>query len=171
MKQNKKLKTLGLSAGILLFSISLLQAQEKADGLIVHLVDEAKEKGIAFEEIQRISFSEGEMVVKKNEDTKEVVFTFDSISKLTFGEFEIVDDQNGISTIPKIDLSVYITNTNEVVVRSEVGIEQLMLFGIEGKLLNKTTATRLYIGSLPSGVYLLQIKTEQGVVSKKIIKK
>jgi len=48
---------------------------------------------------------------------------------------------------------------------------QASLFDVNGKLINQTTNKEMNVESLPNGIYLLEIETLQGKVSKKIIKR
>ncbi|WP_313026664.1 leucine-rich repeat domain-containing protein [Soonwooa sp.] len=49
-------------------------------------------------------------------------------------------------------------------------IEKVLIYDLSGKQVMSTTATRINVSRLPSGVYMLNIKTENGIKNLKFIK-
>ncbi|GHT71000.1 hypothetical protein AGMMS50239_39920 [Bacteroidia bacterium] len=52
----------------------------------------------------------------------------------------------------------------------ELRIQQVSFFDITGIHLFSTQQTTLDVSHLPAGIYFVQIKTEKGMVAKKIVK-
>jgi hypothetical protein len=150
---------------ILLLSINAAYSQ---DALIIHKADGSSKGNYALDKIQRITFSDDDLSVKPF-DGDVAVYAFDDVAKLTFGDIEIVDVVNPPATA--LDVVVYVTREGEIVIESPVAVQSVTLFNIDGKVLRVTTETTINASSLTTGVYILQIKTVQGVVAKKIIKK
>jgi hypothetical protein len=154
----------------LLLAINAAYAQE---ALIVHKTDRTSTKTV-LDDIQRITFSGNDMSVKPF-DGNATDYTLGNISKITFGDIEITD----VVTPPPaigLDVIVYVTPAGEIVVESPVAIQSLALFNIDGKILRVAKIETQCVASLPAsdlptGIYILQIKTQQGIVTKKIIKK
>lgn len=72
---------------------------------------------------------------------------------------------------PKSTLSVYPTLAKDIVnIKTNDKIEKVQLFDISGKLISTTKSNSINVSSLSSGVYIINIKTDKEVVSKKIIK-
>jgi len=175
-----QLKTIGLTTALAM-SLSYAQA---AEALFVHPADGSSAASSALDNIQRITFSDGDMSVKPFGGDADV-YILDNIAKITFGNIEITDVTNLPAT--GLDVVVYVTPAGGIVVESPEAIQMLTLFNVDGKILRSVAAatatvethgraslqlqTTLDASTLPTGVYLLQIKTQQGVVTKKIIKK
>ena len=71
----------------------------------------------------------------------------------------------------KSKVSVYPTVAKDVVnVESTAKIQKVELFDFTGKLISTTKANTVNVSSLPSGVYIVNITTAEGVTSKKIVK-
>jgi len=172
-----RLKTVGLT--IIALAISLFNAQA-AEALFVHLADGSSVPNSALDNIQRITFSNGNMFVKSFDGNSDINAYLDNIAKITFGDIEITDDVTA-PRAPGLDVVVYITPAGGIVVESPEAVQSLTLFNVDGKILRVATAvetghalslqTTLDASTLPTGIYLLQIKTQQGIVTKKIIKK
>ena len=165
---------LGILHVLLLLSISAAHSQ---DALMVHSRDVACRVSTAsLDNIQRITFSDNDLSIKPFSGDI-TVYALDDIAKITFG-----DAGTGVTTLPTIglDVVVYVTPAGEIVVESPVAVQLLTLFNVDGKMLRVAAVetrhatslqTTLNASTLPAGIYLLQIKTQQGVVAKKIIKK
>ena len=60
----------------------------------------------------------------------------------------------------------------EIINESNATIQNLQLYSIKGQLLNTFTDKKLIdIGSLSSGVYILQIETRNNKINKRLIKR
>jgi len=159
--QKKKLKTFGLT--IIAFALMLPVAQA-ADALLVHPTNGVAAK-FELNNVQCITFANGKMLVKLfNSDA--TTFTVESISKISFENTNVAINRSVITP----DVVVYITPEGKVAVESQADVKFLTLFSTEGRVLQKTASSTMYIGSLTANVYLLQIETTQGLVVKKIIK-
>jgi len=165
-----KLKTFGLATIALAMSLSYAQA---ADALFVHPADGSSAGISALDNVQRITFSGGDMSVKPFSGDVDL-YSLDYIAKITFGDIEITD----VTTMPisGFDVVVYVTPAGEIVVESPVAIQSLTLFNVDGKILRVAVVetqciASLPVSTLPTGIYLLQIKTQQSIITKKIIKK
>ena len=159
------------------FAMSLSYAQAD-DALRVHCRDAMHcVSTTALDNIQRITFSSSDMSIKPFSGDVDV-YVLDNIAKLTFGDIEITD----VTTLPAtgLDVVVYITPAGEIIVESPVAVQSLTLFNVGGKILRVRTVetrhatslqTTLNTSTLSTGVYLLRIETQQGIITKKIIKK
>lgn len=68
----------------------------------------------------------------------------------------------------KSTLSVYPTLAKDIVnIKTNDKIEKVQLFDISGKLISTTKSNSINVSSLSSGVYIINIKTDKEVVSKK----
>lgn len=78
-----------------------------------------------------------------------------------------VDDFNSFS-----DFSIYPNPANDLIsIKSEETIESLEVLSLEGRKIKSTNASTIDVSNLTNGMYLLQVKTEDGKIgSKKIIK-
>ncbi|MDR0232627.1 MAG: T9SS type A sorting domain-containing protein [Dysgonamonadaceae bacterium] len=165
-----KLKTLGLTTILLVLSLFSVQAD---DALIVYINDLGPVNS-KLDNVQRITFSDDQLSIKLF-DSNATNYSIDNITKITFGDV----DFTGISNLPKadnnLDVLIYSTSAGEIVVESSSSIQSLTLFSIDGKMLQavKPHATSLHetinVSSFMSGVYLVQVKTQQGVIVKKVI--
>jgi hypothetical protein len=83
---------------------------------------------------------------------------------------------NSITTDSSPNIQVYPNPTFSVITISNLGISEhtVTLFTVEGKkILGKTSTENelsLNLGSLASGIYILEIKNESGIVKRKILK-
>ena len=160
--QKKKLKTFGLT--LIAFALTLSAAQA-ANALLVHPANGGAAAKFDLNNVQRITFSNGEMLVKPF-GSNAAVFVIENISKISFEEMDVAINRPVITP----EVIVYISPAGEVVVKSEAGVKSLTLFSTEGRILQKTDSSTMFIGSLTANVYLLQIETTKGIVVKKIIK-
>jgi len=168
---NFKLFSFGLFQAMLLLSISTAHSQ---NFLIVHKADGTAAKGIALNDVQRLSFSDGNLFVKTS-DGNSAVYALDNLARLRFEDVLPTDVNDPLTN--RIDVVVYANQAGEVVIESPVAIQSLALLGVDGKML-RTVETRhatslqttLNVSSLPTGVYLIRIETLQGTVVKKMIK-
>jgi hypothetical protein len=132
------------------------------------------------EEIRRITFADGKLLVLTTDETGiPQEHTLQEIRKITFGEHvrtigdgeETALSENGADEQAVV---AYITPAGELVVTSEAEMLSLTLYDMSGKMLTHVspngTAATLSLSEAPAGVYLLQIITQQGATVKKIIK-
>lgn len=90
------------------------------------------------------------------------------IDNITIAPFHIVD----IDHVSQIDISLYPNPTTGVVsIECEDAVQNIILLDISGRKLLKTTAKTVDLTTLPKGVYLLSITTENGHTVKKVIKR
>ncbi|MDR2836949.1 MAG: T9SS type A sorting domain-containing protein [Bacteroidales bacterium] len=123
---------------------------------------------IPLSDIQRITLSEStyEMTVKTN-NGNESDYDCNNISKIVFITTTGIESEK-----TALDLIVYVNVNNEIIVETEHEILALTVIDINGRELTKVTKRKqIDANSLKPGMYLLQIKTEKGNVSKKFIKK
>ena len=114
-------------------------------------------------EIQRITFNDGNMLLKTISTT--TTYPLNSIASITF--FEKV----GITENPKvIDVNVYVNHYGEIVVNSQYQINQLTVFDLAGRQVALSTQSKINVSFLNTGIYILQVVTEKGIVIKKIMK-
>jgi hypothetical protein len=73
--------------------------------------------------------------------------------------------------VTKSEVSVYPTIAKDIVnVKSTAKIQKVDVIDITGKLVSTTKADKVDVSSLSAGVYLVNITTEEGVTTKKIVK-
>ena len=171
MRKNVRFLGFYLLHALLLLSINTAHSQSH---LTMHKVDGSAAEGVKLDNIERLSFSGGNLSVKTS-DGNSAVYALDNVAKLRF-ENVIPTDVNN-STSNRIDVVVYANQAGEVVVESPVAIQSLALLGVDGKMLRivetrhaTSLQTTLNVSSLPTGVYLIRIETLQGTVVKKMIK-
>jgi len=153
----------------LLLAINAANAQE---ALIVNKTNGSSAESAVLDNIQRLSFSSSNVSVKMV-DGHTAVYALDDVSKITFGDVIISDVTNPPAT--GLDVVVYVTPAGEIVVESPVAIQSLTLFNVDGKMLRSVSVVEtghvpsLHASTLPTGIYLLQIKTPKGIITKKLI--
>ncbi len=161
----KRFQSLALLPVAFVIAMQAVNAQE---ALHVHKTENFSIESAQLENIRHLTFVEDQLLVT-HFDGKSSIHELDEVTKLTFGESfpsEVITP-----TAPDLEVVVYISQTNEIVVESAAAIQSLALFNVDGKILQTTTPTTISASSLPAGVYLLQIITEQGTIVKKVIKK
>jgi len=163
MKHNK-LKSYALLLIALVLPAFSMQA---FDGLKIHLTSGTSEQ-IELDKIQRITFDNMAMSVK-TDDGLTTMFIFEDFLKITFEKMGDQDPNFNNPVMCDSDLFVFL-HSGELVAVSNTEIHSMILFSIEGRIIQKTNADRMYVGTLPASVYLLQINTEQGSFMRKIIK-
>jgi M6 family metalloprotease-like protein len=60
---------------------------------------------------------------------------------------------------------------DKITVISNATVRKLTLYNMAGKQIAKSSRNQIYLGTLPAGMYILQVKTERTKTSHKIIKK
>jgi len=143
----------------ILLSFAVVQGQNM---LVINLSDKPSEK-IPFSEIQKITFDADNMVLKTASETKS--YLLDNIASITFLDDVGVKGVTGVT-----DVKVYVNGYGEIVVDSPHQITRLTVFDLTGREVAISSQNKMNVNNLPSGLYILQVATEQGVVSKKFIK-
>ena len=144
------------------FSIATVKGQ---DNLIINLADD-NSVTIAIDNIERITFNADSIFLKKSNGTKNSYF-LDDITSITF----LDDEPTTIKDMTKnIELNVYVNASGEIIVESPAEIRKLTVFDLNGREVATTTHSKLNANSLSTGMYLLNVETVQGVVTKKFIK-
>jgi hypothetical protein len=148
---------------------------EVADGeaLIVHTNDGSPVDTTLLSDIQQISFLDETMSIETLNGDK--VFALENIAKFLFANVGTTGIGNP-SAQRSLDVLVYIAFNGDVMVESPVAIKSLTLFSIDGKMISQQHYNGVetqYVASLQNnaaGVYLLRAETEQGTVTKKVVK-
>ncbi len=139
-----------------------------AEALVLHFSNGSEQSNL-LDNIQRITFSSDDLVLKTT-DNNTNNYVIDNLRKITFGN----ETPSAIANPPKPDnrseVQVYITQGGEVVVKSSEPIKALTLFNTSGVILQETTRASFSISGLPAGIYILQVKTTNGTITKKFIK-
>jgi hypothetical protein len=154
MKRKKLLTILAI-----LFCFATTQGQNE---FVINLIDNTTVK-TSFSDIQKITFYTDEMLLKTNSD--ENGYLLDNIASITFLE------EVGIKEVKEaIDVNVFITSSGEIVVESSHQINKLTVFDLAGREVTISLQNKMNINFLPAGLYILQVATDKGLVSKKFIK-
>ncbi|MDR0873069.1 MAG: T9SS type A sorting domain-containing protein [Prevotellaceae bacterium] len=123
---------------------------------------------LAQNNIRCITFSDNDMVFKTFDGT-ETVYSLDNVEKLVFDILDIPTNTPAVNA----DINIY-TADGAVVVQCAGSVKSLTLLNINGKVVEKRRDTSLpasiNVSALPAGIYLLQIETADGIITKKIIK-
>ena len=164
--QKKKLKTFRLTIMAFALSLFAVQAQQVVDVMSVYPATGGTPAVYILDNIQKLLFTTGELSVKPI-DNSATLYAFGNVSKVTFSKTSGVP--NSLTTIGA-DVSVNWPEPGVLAVQSCAALKSLTLLSIDGKILQKTTSSTMFVGSLPASVYLLQIETAQAKVVKKIIK-
>lgn len=156
----QRLKKFSLALGAFALSASVVQASET---MIIHgNVDQSHK----LETIRCITIKDGSLLLKTSESETEL--TLSSIKKISFSN----DDPNGILQpgATDTDIVVYVNSENEVMVKTPLNVLSLTVYDLSGRSLLRSTETMVNIKSLPDGIFMMQIATTEGSVTKKIIK-
>ena len=154
MKKNVLLTFLAI-----LFSFAIAKGQ---DNLVINLVDNSSVI-VAFSNIKRITFNNDNLLLIATTATTSL--PLDNIASITF------IDGVGIKEFAEtIDVHVFVNAAGEVVVETPHQIHQLTVFDLTGRQIATTTQSKLNVNFLSTGIYILQIATDKGLVSKKFIK-
>jgi len=148
-----------LSAFCFLLSPFMTQAQNT---LVINLNGNPSEK-IPFSNIQKITFDAENMLLKTNTGTNS--YPFDNIKSITFLDDVGVKEVEGVTGV-----NVYVNSLGEIVVESPHPITQLTVFDITGKQVAWSTQNKMNVNYFNTGIYILQVVTEKGVVNKKFMK-
>ena len=156
MKKNKNFITLL----VIIFSVATLKGQ---DNMVINLVDHSSIT-TAFGNIQRITFGNNDLLLK-TKDGAVNSYLLNNIASITFLE------GTGIENFTEtIDVTIFINASGEMVVESPYQINRLTVFDLAGRQVAISAQSNLNVNSLNTGVYILQVATDKGTVSKKFIK-
>ena len=155
-------KLLSATAGLLL-SVAMAQADE---ALIIHFANGASQKN-ELATVRYINFVNNQMVVTPRNGTA-FYFVLEELQKLTFGE--VAPTNINAPTANNIDLSIHITSQGEVLISGETQVISLAVFDINGRRLLTSNTNQLNVSTLSAGVYLLNVETTQGFITKKFIR-
>ncbi len=89
------------------------------------------------------------------------VYDFESLLSIT----EVLSTQDGVLLYPNPSSDVVNIKLN-----NPEGFEKALLYSLEGRVIQFTKSTTIDISSLASGVYIIEIYSDKGIVSKKLIK-
>jgi hypothetical protein len=64
----------------------------------------------------------------------------------------------------------FVNSSGEIIVKSPHQIHTLTVFDITGRKVAENTQSTLNVNFLNTGIYILQVATDKGLVSKKFIK-
>ena len=142
-------------------SIATVKGQ---DNMVINLADD-NSVTIAIDSIDCITFNADRMILKNSAGT-ENSYSFDDIVSITF-----IDEPMTIKDMTKnIELNVYINSYGEIIAESSAEIRKLTVFDLNGREVASTNQSKLNASFLSTGMYLLNVETNQGVVAKKFIK-
>jgi len=143
----------------MLFSFAIVQGQNM---LVINLNGNPSEK-IPFSNIQKITFDADNMLLKTAYGTNR--YLLDNIASITFL------NETGIKDFTeKIEVNIFINASGEIVVESPHQINQLVVFDLTGRQVALSTQNKMNVNHLNTEIYILQVVTEKGIVSKKFIK-
>ena len=144
----------------ILFSFAIAQSQ---NNLVINLVDNSSVT-VALDNVQRITFN-GDNLLLKNKTGTENSYLLDNIASITF------IDGVGIKQFPEtIDVHIFVNSSGKIVVETPHQINRLTVFDFTGRLITTGTQSKLNVNFLNTGIYILQVATDKGLVSKKFIK-
>jgi len=142
------------------------------DTLYIHKKNGSPTEKIPLSDIL-LSFSSGNMIVETLGGGK-VTYAINDIAKILFKDAGTTGIHN--PSAPNFDVLVRVTPAGDVVVECSVAIKSLTLFSADGKMISQQrcegveTQCIVSLQNNAAGVYLLQVKTERGVVVKKVVK-
>jgi len=145
----------------ILFSFVIAKGQ---DNLVINLADN-NSVTVALSHIQKITFYSDNLLLKTITGM-ENSYPLDNITSITFL------NEVGIKqfTEETIDVHVFVNGSGEIIVETPHQIRKLTVFDITGKQVTMTTQSKLNVNFLTTGMYILQVVTDKGIISKKFIK-
>ena len=159
-----------LKIGILLLIFSTLTAVTQAQGrLYVHNID-GKQQSYVLNGIRKLTFPVENMVITFNSVSSKSY----ALADIQYCNFRFIPGWHQIVG-PGIVISIYPNPTDDkLIIECSEDISKIILSDIVGRrvmlVLPKTTSTILQLGNFSSGVYILQIFTNSGMIVKEIIK-
>ena len=161
----RKFLVIALISPLLLLSVHSVQAQQLA--LLVHSSDAAQPVATNLSNVRHLTFSGANAVVTHSLGANS--YDLANVKKLTFANAE----QTAVKPLTSnFDAVAYCNAAGNVVVECSEEILSLALFDVNGKKISAALAptSSLNTANVPAGVYILQIQSTQGVITKKIIK-
>ena len=139
--------------------------------LVVHRNGGSPADPIRLNDIQQLSFSDGNLSVETSNGSE--VYLYEDIMRLFFGG----NNPSGIIRPPVKsgwDVLVSFTPAGDVMVESSVAIQSLTMFSVDGKIISKKhckgVETQCIASLTDAGVYLLRVETASGATVKKVVK-
>lgn len=165
MKKSFKFIPLRLLA-IICFAIATLNVAAQ-NGLFVYPADGGKAQSFLLDNIQKITFSGDNMLLKTNGGDEN--FSMADVRKITF---EVI---TGIAPVtPGVpEITVYPNPAvDQIIINSTVDIKSWTLYNLNGKAIRHSVSDKqISVTDLPAGFYFLKLDTANGGVTKKIIKR
>ena len=144
----------------ILFCVAIANGQNV---LVINLFDNTN-VSIPFCNIQKLTF-DGDNMLLKSKNGVETSYLLDNITSITFL------NEVGIKEVKEIiEVNVFINGYGEIVVESPHRINKLTVFDLTGKEVTTSSQNRMNVNFLPTGLYVLQVETDKGLVAKKFIK-
>lgn len=159
-----------LKIGLLLLIFSTLTAVSMAQGrLYVHNID-GKQQSFDLNGIRKLTFPAKNMVITFNSVPSK---SYD-LADIQYCNFKFIPGWQLISK-PGIAISIYPNPTvDKLILECSIDMSKIILSDIAGRkvmlVLPKTTGAILQMGNFSSGVYILQIFTDRGIIVQEIIK-
>jgi len=97
-------------------------------------------------------------------------YTFENVTANHTIDVTFIDEVGIEQFTETIDINIFINNFGEIIVETPHQIHLLTVFDFTGRQVAMTTQSKVNINSLSTGIYILQVATEKGLVSQKIIK-
>ena len=119
----------------------------------------------AFENIQKITFDNGNLLLKTTTGITNS-YLLDDITSITFLGNVGIEEQ----IAETIEVHVFVNSSGEIVVETPHQIHKLTVFDITGRKVAENTQSTLNVNFISTGIYILQVATDKGLVSKKFIK-
>ena len=145
----------------ILFGFAIVQGQ---NNLKINLIDNSSDT-VALSHIQKITFDNDNLILKTTTGT-ENSYHIDNITSITF-----IIDEVGIKKFTEtIDIHIFVNGFGEVVVETSHQIYQMTVFDLTGRRVIMTAQSKLNVNFLTTGIYILQVVTDKGLISRKFIK-
>ena len=136
------------------------------DALNVYKTD-GSVTSVRLDDFRKITFSGDNLVVHKTDNSQSNI-ALSNFQKIVFGDYQ---PPVGIEkTFISDDILAYYNGHNEIIVRSSITpILRISIFDINGRQLQNVQASTMNVSNLSTGIYFLQIHTNNGIKNKKII--
>jgi hypothetical protein len=143
----------------ILFSFAIAKGQNQ---MVINFIGSAS-VSTAFSNIQKITFDDDNMVLK-GKNGAENSYQIDNIASITFLHKIGIREFN-----ETIDVNIFVNASGEIVVESPYQINKLTVFDLIGREMAISSQSKMNVNFLNTGVYILQIITNKGIVTKKFI--
>jgi len=134
--------------------------------LYVYPADGGSAQSFLLDDIQKVTFSGNDMVLKTNDGDK--TFALTTVGKITFV------GSTGIPALPGApEINLYPNPAVDYIrIDSPIEITSWTLFDLSGKTVKHAASDlQIPVNDLPAGFYFLKLDTVNGSVTKKIIKR